>query len=229
MENIEKPSLWPLNPKELKVLGKPIEKEVNYPWEILVLLPELFTEGSFKPSISKTAEMGKNVVVKGDVYIGDNVIVGDNTVISGPCYLGDNCKIGANNVIRGPVCLEKDVITGALFEIKNSVVQEGVHFHSGYVGDSVIGKECRFGAGFVTANRRIDRGNIKCQVNGEKVDTGLTYLGLIIGNGSRFGIHVGIMPGVLVGSACLVGPGTMVFENIEDNTTFYTKLEGVKK
>ena len=114
-------------------------------------------------------------------------------------------------------------------EIKNSLVQEGTHFHSGYLGDSVIGKNCRFGAGFIVANRRIDRGNIKSVVKGEKVDTGLTYLGVIVGDNTRFGIHSGTMPGVLIGSDCLIGPGSLVFENLEDNTAFYTKFEGVRK
>jgi acetyltransferase-like isoleucine patch superfamily enzyme len=37
------------------------------------------------------------------------------------------------------------------------------------------------------------------------------------------------MPGVLIGSNCLVGPSSVVFENIEDNATFYTKFQGIKK
>jgi len=209
-----------------------LEKEpssLKYPWEVLGILPMMFDSDNFKPSISQTAKIGENVVMEGDVYIGEKVVIGANTVILGPCYIGDNCKIGANNVLRGPVNLEKDVVTGALMEIKNSLVQEGTHFHSGYLGDSVIGKNCRFGAGFIVANRRIDRGNIKSVVKGEKVDTGLTYLGVIVGDNTRFGIHSGTMPGVLIGSDCLIGPGSLVFENLEDNTAFYTKFEGVRK
>jgi len=196
---------------------------LKYPWELLEILR--IKSKDFTSYISPNAKIGKNVVINGNVSIGDNVTIGDNTVINGPCFIGDNCKIGASNVFRGPVNLEKDVLTGSLAEIKNCLVQEGTHLHSGYFGDSIIGKNCRFGAGFITANRRIDRQNIKSVVKGKKIDTGLTYFGMVVGDNSRFGIHAGIMPGVLIGSGCTIGPGTLVFENVRDNTRLYTKYD----
>jgi bifunctional N-acetylglucosamine-1-phosphate-uridyltransferase/glucosamine-1-phosphate-acetyltransferase GlmU-like protein len=114
-------------------------------------------------------------------------------------------------------------------EIKNSMIGEGTHFHSGYMGDSVTGQNCRFGAGFITANKRIDRGNIKSVVKGGKVDTGLVSFGCAVGDNSKFGIHAGTMPGVLIGSDCLIGPGTLVFENLKDNTTFYSEFKNHKE
>lgn len=197
---------------------------LKYPWEALGILRIMFESDEFKNYISPSALIGKNVVINGKAHIGENVSLGDNTVISGPCFIGDNCRIGANNVFRGPVNLEKEVITGAFSEIKNCIIQKGTHIHSGYLGDSIVGENCRFGAGFITANRRIDRGSIKSLVKDKKIDTGLTYFGMIVGNNTRFGIHSGTMPGVLIGSNCLIGPGTLVFENIEDNKTFYTKF-----
>jgi len=203
--------------------------ELKYPWEFLEILRIMFETAEFKNYISTTAVIAKNVVIKGDVYIDDNVFIGENTVISGPCFIGKNCQVGANNVLRGPINLENDVVTGAFTEIKNCIVQQETHFHSGYFGDSIIGKNCRFGAGFTTANRRIDRANIKSVVKGKKTDTGLSYFGAVIGNNSCFGIQSGTMPGVLIGSNCIVGPGALVFENIEDNTSFFTEFKGIKK
>lgn len=209
-----------------------LDKELpslKYPWEALNLLNIMLESAEFESYISSTASVGKNVVINGKVHVGENVVIGDNTVISGSCFIGDNCKLGANNVLRGPVNLEEEVVTGAFTEIKNSLIQKGTHIHSGYFGDSVIGRNCRFGAGFVAANRRIDRGSIQVVVKDKKVDTGLTHLGIIVGNNTCFGIQTGTMPGVLIGSNCLIGPSTLVFENIEDNTTFYTKFEKVVK
>jgi len=37
------------------------------------------------------------------------------------------------------------------------------------------------------------------------------------------------MPGVLIGANCMIGPATLVAENLEDATTFYTKFEKVVK
>jgi len=66
-------------------------------------------------------------------------------------------------------------------------------------------------------------------VKGKKIDTGLTYFGMVVGDNTRFGIHSGTMPGALIGSNCTIGPGTLVFENIEDNTAFFTEFKGTKK
>ena len=201
---------------------------LKYCWEILEIMKETFRLNK-QPYISPSALLGKNVVLEGEVFIEDNVTIGENTFISGPCFIGKNSKIGPSNVLRGPVNLEEGVVTGAFAEIKNCLVQKGTHFHSGYFGDSVISENCKFGAGFVTANRRIDRGSIKALVKDKKIDTGLTYFGMVVGNNSSFGIQSGTMPGVLIGSSCVIGPGTLVFENLGDNTTFCTESKGIKK
>lgn len=184
---------------------------LKYPWELFETLDILFHTQKVERSIAPSA------------------VIGEGTVIEGPVYIGEDCNIGAHNVLRGPLNLERGVKTGAFCELKHSIVQEGTHFHSGYIGDSVVGKNCRFGAGFVTANRRLDRTTIKATVKGKKTDTGLTYLGVVVGNGTQCGIHAGTMPGVCIGSQCVIGPGTLVFENLPDNSTLYAKQEYMQK
>lgn len=198
---------------------------LKYPWALFQAMRFKLESEEFKSYISPSALIGKNVVINGNVYIGENAVIGDNTVITGPCFINDNCKIGASNVLRGPVNFEKDVVTGAFSEVKDCIIQEGTHLHSGYFGDSIFGKNCRIGAGFATANRKIDRSNIKSIVKGKKIDTCLTSFGTVVGENSRFGVQSGTMPGVLIGSDCLVGPGTLVFENLEDNTTCYAEFK----
>ena len=211
------------------VLLKKQAASLKYPWDIFKVAETLFNSDKFGAKVSTSAKIGKNVVVKGRLYIGKNSKIGDNTVINGDCYIGDNCKIGPSNVFRGFVDLEDEVVTGAFCEIKNSLVQQGTHFHSGYVGDSVIGANCRFGAGFITANRRIDRGNINLLIKGKKIDSGLTYFGTVVGNYTKFGIGCGTMPGVMIGSKCVVGPGTIIMENVGDNFKIYTSQNKIIK
>jgi len=164
-----------------------------------------------------------------EVHIGKNVKIFEGAVIKGPCYIGDNCVIGNNALIRSYTNLEDGAVVGAQAEVARCVFQEDAHVHSGFFGDSVFGKSCRVGAGTVTGNVRLDRGEIKAEVKGEKTGTGLNSLGVIVGNNTHIGINVSLMPGVLIGSNCVVGPGSVVFDNIEDNTTFYTKFEKVVK
>jgi NDP-sugar pyrophosphorylase family protein len=188
--------------KDKKVSLLTVEEKgltLKYPWDLFGVMDSLFA--SRKPFISPTAKIGKNVVIDGDVYI------------------GDNCVIGHGNVIRGPVNIEANCKTGALMEIKHSIIQEGTTFHSGYLGDSLVGKNCRFGVGFATGNLRLDQERIH----------GLSKLGCVVGDNSIFGIHSGTMPGVMIGSDCKVGPATHVFEDLEDQTTYYSKFEHIKK
>ncbi|MCH7604488.1 NTP transferase domain-containing protein [Patescibacteria group bacterium] len=202
---------------------------LKYPWELFGVLDILFKSEYFREGTASTAQIGKNVVMEGSVYVGENTVIKANTVIEGPVYIGDNCKIGYSNVLRGPLNVESETITGAFTELKNSIIQKGNHIHSGFFGDSIIGQDGRFGAGFITGNRRLDRRSIKVIVQDEKIDTGLTYLGTVIGDSTKLGIHTGIMPGVFIGSNCVIGPGTQVFEHVQDNMRFYSRQENITR
>lgn len=192
-----------------------VEKEpfsFKYPWHLFAVTKYLLDKN-----------LGKKV------HIGKNVKVFKGAVIQGPCYIGDNSVIGNNALVRGYTNLEEGSVVGALSEVTRSIFQKNAHVHSGYFGDSIFGEDCRVGAGTVTGNARLDRGEIKSQVKGEKIGTGLNSLGVIAGKSSHIGINVSLMPGVLIGSNANVGPSSVVFENIEDETTFYTEFKGIKK
>jgi len=201
---------------------------LKYVWD-LFRTNKLLMDKFLRTEIKKSAQISKNVVIEGNVYIGENTKVFEGAVIKGPCYIGDNCVIGNNSLIREYTNLENNVLIGAFAEVTRCVFQEDVHIHSGYFGDSIFGKGCRLGAGTITANVKIDRGEVKSAVKGEKIKTGLDSLGCIMGENTKTGIHCSLMPGVLIGSNCALGPNSVVFDNIEDNTTFYTEFKGVKQ
>jgi bifunctional UDP-N-acetylglucosamine pyrophosphorylase/glucosamine-1-phosphate N-acetyltransferase len=192
---------------------------LKYPWHLFEVEKYLFDK-FLKGKIEKSAQISKNVIIDGKIYIGKNTKIFEGAVIKGPCYIGDNCVIGNNSLIREYTNLENNVLIGAFAEVTRSIFQEDIHTHSGYFGDSIFGKGCRLGAGNITANVRIDRGEIKVKVKNEKLKTGLDSLGCIMGENTKTGIHCSLMPGVLIGSNCLIGPGSIIFENIEDENNF---------
>lgn len=201
--------------KENKAAVAKIGKEpfsLKYPWDLF-----------------RANEFLMNKRLNGKAYIGKNVKIFEGATIKGPCYIGEDCVIGNNALIREYTNLENDVIVGANTEVTRSIFQEDCHVHSGYFGDSILGRGCRTGAGTITANVRIDRGNIKSVVGGEKIGTGLNSLGCIVGENAKIGINSSLMPGVLIGSNCNIGPHSLVMENIGDNTTFYTKFQNIIK
>lgn len=225
------------------IMLKKSEREtpsLKYPWHFFEVERYLFDkflkppkqslrDATGQAKIEKSARIAKNVIIEGNVYIGKNTKIFEGAIIKGPCYIGDNCVIGNNSLIREYTNLENNVLIGALAEVTRSIFQEDIHTHSGYFGDSIFSRGCRVGAGTITANVRIDRGEIKSVIKGEKIGTGLDSLGVIMGENTKTGIHCSFMPGVLIGSNCQIGPNSVVLENIEDNTNFYTEFKGIKK
>ncbi len=210
------------------VMTKEVAPAFKYPWHLFGVTKALM-DRYLESKIEKNVKIGKNVVIEGKVYIGENTKIFEGAVIKGPCYIGPDSIVGNNVLIRDYSNLERKSMVGALAEVTRSVFQSDVHIHAGYFGDSIFGRGCRVGAGTVTANVRIDRGEIKSMVRGEKVGTGTDSLGVIVGDNSKVGINCSLMPGKFIGSNCLVGPSSVVFENIENNTTFYTEFKGIKK
>ncbi len=185
---------------------------LKYPWHLFGVERYLIDK-FLKRKISKSAVISKRAVVNGNVFIGNNTRILENATINGPCYIGDNCLIGNNALVREYTNLENNTIIGANAEITRSIFQENIHVHSGFFGDSIFGKDCRIGAGFITANRRTDRKTVKTVVEGKKIDTELDFLGGIFGNSVSTGIQCGIMPGVMVKSNAKIWPGTQIFKN----------------
>lgn len=193
---------------------------LKYPWHLFGAAKYLMDK-HFASRIDKSAIIAKNVTIRGKVHIGRNVKVFENAVIKGYCYIGDNCVIGNNAIVREYTNLENNCLVGANAEVARCILQENVHTHSGYFGDSIFDRGCRIGAGTVTANIRLDRGEIKATVKEKRIGTGLKSLGVIAGENVKIGINCSLMPGIFMGSNSIAGPATIISKNIEDNTKFF--------
>jgi len=199
---------------------------LKYPWHLFEVKKYLFDK-FLRKKIEKNVQIAKNVTIEGKVYIGKGTKIFEGAKIKGPCYIGENCTIGNNALIRDYSNLEDDVLVGAVAEVKNSIFQKNCHTHSGFFGDSIFGQGCRVGAGTITANVRIDRKEIRVKDRRKKISTKINYLGAIVGENTKIGINVSLMPGILIGSNCIIGPHSFVRENIGDEKIFYSKFNGI--
>jgi bifunctional UDP-N-acetylglucosamine pyrophosphorylase/glucosamine-1-phosphate N-acetyltransferase len=205
------------------VLSKTDSISLKYPWDILEIKNYLLAQ--LKTSISPSAKIAASAQIIGEVCIEEGAQVMENVVIKGPCYIGKNSFIGNNAVLRAGVDIEENSVIGANMEIKNTLVMGSSKTHSGFIGDSVIGINCRIAAGFCTANVRLDRETVKVGMKDKKIDSGLKSLGVMVGAGSRIGIKSSTMPGVIIGSNAIIGSGTTVMNNVESDTRYYTKFQ----
>lgn len=110
-----------------------------------------------------------NVIIEGDVELGDGVRIGANTILNNvkigagsevlanciveDSTIGSGCRVGPFARLRPGADLADNVRVGNFVEIKNSNVAEGSKInHLSYVGDSDVGSGVNIGAGVITAN-----------------------------------------------------------------------------
>ena len=198
---------------------------LKYPWDLLGIKNYLFK--NIKNSIGKNVKIAKSAEIIGKVIIEDGVAIMEGARIKGPCFIGENSIVGNNVVLRNGVDVGKECTVGAYMEVKNSIIMDGAKTHSGFIGDSIIGENCRIGAQFSTANVRLDRGSVKVAVNENEVDTGLKYLGTMIGRNTKIGIKASTMPGIVIGQNAVIGPSTVVLHNVSDSTKYFTKFKEI--
>jgi len=198
-------------------------KAIKYPWHILDGVRYFLdrAEGYIAP----TAQISDRAVIDGKVIIGDNARILENAVIRGPVYIGPGNVIGNSTLIRGYSHLGENCVVGFGTEIKGSYIDKGSWFHMNYIGDSVIGQNCNFGAGTITANWRFDKKNVTVRVDNIAMDTGTDKFGAIVGDKCRIGINVSIMPGVKIGANSTISPAVLLTKNVEPSSIISTRKQ----
>jgi bifunctional UDP-N-acetylglucosamine pyrophosphorylase/glucosamine-1-phosphate N-acetyltransferase len=110
-----------------------------------------------------------NVVLEGNVKLGDRVRIGPNCVIRNSeigddteifpscvidsAVIGNSCNIGPFARTRPSATLGDEVHIGNFVEVKNSIMGNGSKAnHLAYVGDAKVGERVNIGAGTIIAN-----------------------------------------------------------------------------
>jgi UDP-N-acetylglucosamine diphosphorylase / glucose-1-phosphate thymidylyltransferase / UDP-N-acetylgalactosamine diphosphorylase / glucosamine-1-phosphate N-acetyltransferase / galactosamine-1-phosphate N-acetyltransferase len=186
--------------------------DIGYPWDILDANVTLM--GSL--SSSNAGSIEECVTLHGMVIVGENSVIKSGTYIEGPCIIGKNCSIGPHVYIRGSTAIGDDCHIGHSSELKNSVIMSGTKIpHFNYIGDSVIGSGCNFGAGTKVANLRHDRANVKVC----RIDTRRKKFGAVVGDNVQFGINCSINVGTMIGSNAKFAPHSYIEGCVGENAT----------
>ncbi|MBN1331894.1 NTP transferase domain-containing protein [Candidatus Dojkabacteria bacterium] len=187
---------------------------IKYPWHVLSMMQH-YLEQIEGQQISENAQVAETAVINGNVIIEDGVKIFDNAVINGPAYIGRNSIIANGALVRDSM-IGDNCVVGFATEVARSYVSDRCWFHTNYIGDSALGSNVSFGSGAVTANLRLDEGEIGVVIKGEKVMTGRAKLGNIIGNDVRVGVNSSLMPGVKIGTNTVIGSGVLLEKDVEE-------------
>ncbi len=242
-EKVEKPksnlancSLYVFEPTVFKKI-KRVERSLRGEYEIIDLLKgatavqikdywldmgmpwQLFSANEFLLSgLPDNRDRVENCTIRGKIVMEKDAEVHDS-VIEGNVYIGEGSYVGPHAYIRGTTSIGKDCGIGDSTTIKNSIIFDHVNAkHLTYIGDSIIGSGCNFGAATQIANYRFDAGNIKAVINDVTIDTKRNKLGAIIGDNVKMGVLTSVMPGKIIGDSCWIDAGVVVKENVERKT-----------
>lgn len=138
----------------------------------------------------------------GKIYIGKNAEVMEGCHLRGPITLGEASKFNLGAKIYGATTIGPHCKVGG--EVNNIIIfgytSKG---HDGFIGNSVIGEWCNFGADTNSSNMKNNYGNVKLWNYRTKAfeDTGLQFAGLIMGDHSKAAINTQFNTGTVVGVA----------------------------
>ena len=163
--------------------------------------------------IGKGTKIYPNVVLEGEVEIGENCVIrqntrivdssiGDNTEVENSVILeskiGKNTSVGPFAYIRPGSSIGDKCKVGDFVEVKNSSMAEGSKAsHLTYIGDSDVGRGVNLGCGVVFVN----------------YDGSRKYRS-VIKDGAFIGCNVNIVSPVVVEEGAYVAAGSTVTKNV---------------
>ena len=170
-----------------------------------------------------TVEAGKdctidvNVILEGEVVLGNNVYIGPNTILK-DVHIGDGSRVEAFSHLVSAKVGEKCVIgpyarlregsdiknlakVGNFVETKNTTLGEGSKAnHFTYLGDTNVGTKTNIGAGTITCNY-----------------DGTNKHKTIIGDNSFIGSNSSLVAPVEIGNSSTISAGSVITKNVPED------------
>ncbi len=138
---------------------------------------------------------------RGAVVIGSDVTIMPTAVIIGPASVGNGTTIKIGAKIYGGTTIGAHCKVGG--EVEASVMLPWSNKqHEGFLGHSYLASWVNLGADTNTSDLKNTYGPVSVLRRGVRVDTGMQFLGLTMGDHSKSGINVMFDTGTVVGVCC---------------------------
>ena len=158
-----------------------------------------------------------NVIIEGNVYLGDYVTIRSNTIVIDSSIenhtevksnsliknsiISENCVIGPYSRLRSGTKIANNSQIGTFVEIKKSTIGSGCKInHMAFIGDAILGNDVIVGAGTITCNH-------------DGHDSQQT----IIHSGSYIGSNVNLIAPIVIEENAIIGAGSTITENAPKN------------
>jgi UDP-N-acetylglucosamine diphosphorylase / glucose-1-phosphate thymidylyltransferase / UDP-N-acetylgalactosamine diphosphorylase / glucosamine-1-phosphate N-acetyltransferase / galactosamine-1-phosphate N-acetyltransferase len=154
-------------------------------------------------SIGKGASVRAGAVIdasEGFVAIGSGAVVEPHTVLMQNVCLAPFARAKASSRIYSNVFVGSWSKAGG--EVEDSIIEQFANKqHDGFLGHSYISSWCNLGAGTNTSDLKNNYAPVRIVVNGREKDTGLQFLGLMMGEHSKSSINSMFNTGTVVGTS----------------------------
>jgi UDP-N-acetylglucosamine diphosphorylase/glucosamine-1-phosphate N-acetyltransferase len=138
----------------------------------------------------------------GPIWIQPGAEIRTFSRLAGPLVVGRHTRIVGGQLREssiGPRC----VVHG---ELSNSVFLGYANkSHDGFLGHSIVGRWANLGAGTITSNLKNTYGAIRLNLGNERIETGMQFLGSLIGD------HVKTAIGTMLPTGAVIGTGANLF------------------
>ena len=170
------------------------------------LANENYTEIQDNLFVARNARIDPTVSVHakhGPVILDENASVGPFSFIEGPAYLGPKARVIEHAAIKDAVSIGHTTKIGG--EVEASIIEPYTNKqHHGFLGHSYLGSWINLGAGTCNSDLKNTYGEVKMEYRGQKVSSGMQFIGCIVGDYAKSAINTGIFTGKLIGTCSMV-------------------------
>ncbi|MFO8008141.1 MAG: putative sugar nucleotidyl transferase [Candidatus Brocadiia bacterium] len=219
-------------------LGLPVReremfKTFDYPFHVVGALKGLFPQNivhkiesgdyrQFGPGVfvGEGVEVADTAVFhseEGPIVLDEGARVLDFTYFHGPLYIGPNSRIIERSSVKEYVSVSHTCKIGG--EVEASTIEPYTNKqHHGFLGHAYVGSWVNMGAGTSNSDLKNTYGEVRMQLGEQRVETGMQFLGCIMGDYCKTAINTSIFTGKIIGvNSMLYG---LIGQNVPSFTNY---------
>jgi UDP-N-acetylglucosamine diphosphorylase/glucosamine-1-phosphate N-acetyltransferase len=209
---------WLLELK-LPLLEEEIFRTLDGQYQVIKYLEPLFPE-----NLRHRIQTGSHRELKPGVFCAENVTLADTAVFRttdgpvvletgvdamdftyfvGPVHVGPRTRIIERASLKEHVCIGETCKIGG--EVEASIIESFTNKqHHGFLGHSWVGSWVNLGAGTSNSDLKNTYGEVRLEYPHRRVDTGMQFLGCVIGDYAKSAINTSIFTGKVLGVSSML-------------------------
>ncbi len=183
-----------------------------------------YLEPLFQANIARRIQTGSYRELKPKVFAAEDVTLADTAVfktkdgpivlergvevmdfayVVGPVHVGARTRVIERASLKEHVCIGQTCKIGG--EVEASIIEGYTNKqHHGFLGHSWVGSWVNLGAGTSNSDLKNTYGELRLEYPHRRVDTGMQFLGCIIGDYAKSAINTSIFTGKIIGVSSML-------------------------